>query len=151
MRPKQVDIEYKLHLFETTADDQQQLSINPGHICKPFINDRRTQTFGLLSGSKLRYVPSFSDLSRATDFVRFRQLYLIGKDSCLVIIEAAGNLNIYFESIDMITRAIHNHTPKKHFDLERVGEDCLTAIDESKRLLAVLSSIGVSAICYTLV
>jgi hypothetical protein len=64
-----------------------------------------------------------------------------------VLIEAGGKLNIYFESIDAIANVIHAQRPKKHFNLERVGEDSLSAIDESKRLLALLSRTGVRSFC----
>lgn len=56
-----------------------------------------------------------------------------------MLLEAGGKLNIYFESTDAIANVIHAQRPKKHFDLERVGEGSISAIDESKRLLALLS------------
>jgi hypothetical protein len=56
-----------------------------------------------------------------------------------VLLERGGKLDIYFESTNAIANAIHDQRPKERFDLESVGEDSLSAIDESKRLLALLS------------
>jgi len=56
-----------------------------------------------------------------------------------VLLERGGKLDIYFESTNAIANAIHDQRPMERIDLESVGEDSLSAIDESKRLLALLS------------
>ena len=56
-----------------------------------------------------------------------------------MLLERGGKLDIYFESTNAIANAIHDQRPMERIDLESVGEDSLSAIDESKRLLALLS------------
>lgn len=68
----------------------------------------------------------------------------MGKDSHLVILEASGKLEIYFDTLNAIGNSIKHRQPKKKFDLEKVGTESLSALDEGKRLLAILSRKEVS-------
>ena len=55
-----------------------------------------------------------------------------------------GNIEIYVESLGRIGAAIHRGSFARQFRRDKIGETCLFALDESKRMLAVHSSARVS-------
>ena len=57
----------------------------------------------------------------------------------LVVTDPAGNLDIYFDFLAAIAGCI-SHGRRKRLNREKVGQDFLLACDESKKMLAVVSS-----------
>ena len=51
-----------------------------------------------------------------------------------------GNIFIYIESLSHINVAIQRRSFAKQFHRDKIGETCLFALDESKRMFAVYSS-----------
>jgi hypothetical protein len=136
-KPKRADFRYQFYPFDIKAEDRQEVAINPEHICRPTINIRGIQTFSLLRDTHLRLVVStHREYAFQTSIREFRP---VGRENCLVMLETAGKLEIYFDSIGAIGNSIETKQAKRRFDLEKVGTGSLSAVDESKRLLAILS------------
>ena len=54
--------------------------------------------------------------------------------------DPSGKILIYFESLSHIDAAIQKRTFARLLHKDKIGETCLFALDESKRMLAVYSS-----------
>ena len=66
----------------------------------------------------------------------------------LVVVDRTGNLNVYLESLAGMDAAISRGRGKS-LNREKIGEVFLLAYDESKKMLAVVSSDKVGVIlCY---
>lgn len=76
----------------------------------------------------------------------FRHLHLFGNGRCLAVIDdhEAGKANVYLEEDNFLPEAIASGKTKKRFDMPRIGEDYLFAVNESKRLVALYSKHHVS-------
>ena len=62
-----------------------------------------------------------------------------GEKLLLVIADRAGNLSVYLEKLEAVDGAIAR-TRGKLLNREKIGHDFLLAYDESKKMLAVVSS-----------
>ena len=62
-----------------------------------------------------------------------------GEKLLLVVADRAGNLNVYLEKLEAMDGAIAR-TRGKPLNREKIGHDFLLAYDESKKMLAVVSS-----------
>ena len=58
----------------------------------------------------------------------------------MCLVDLHGNIVIYVESLSRIDDAIQRQSSAKLFHRDKIGETCLFALDESKRMLAVYSS-----------
>jgi hypothetical protein len=56
------------------------------------------------------------------------------------LVDPQGNIEIYVESLSRIDAAIQKRLLAMLFHRDKIGETCLFALDESKRMLAVYSS-----------
>ena len=56
------------------------------------------------------------------------------------LVDPHGNMVIYVESLSRIDAAIRGRSFARLFHRDKIGETCLFALDESKRMLAVYSS-----------
>lgn len=64
---------------------------------------------------------------------------LIKNDCCLAVIEHQDSLHVYLETVNGLSASIASEKPVKKFFLEKMGKECLFAVDEGKRLMVVLS------------
>ncbi len=58
----------------------------------------------------------------------------------MCLVDPQGNVVIYVESLSRINAAIQMQSFARFFHRDKIGETCLFALDESKRMLAVYSS-----------
>ena len=56
------------------------------------------------------------------------------------LVDPHGNIVIYVESLSRIDAAIQRRSFARLFHRDKIGETCLFALDESKRMLAVYAS-----------
>ncbi len=56
------------------------------------------------------------------------------------LVNSQGNIEIYLDSLSHINVAIQKGSHVKHFHRDKIGETCIFALEESKRMLAVYSS-----------
>lgn len=73
-------------------------------------------------------------------FISSRRAQLLeGEKLLLVVADRAGNLNVYFERLAGMDGAIARGRGKP-LNREKIGQEFLLAYDESKKMLAVVSS-----------
>ena len=65
---------------------------------------------------------------------------LEGDRILLALVDPSGKISIYFESLSHIDAAIQRRSFTRLLHKDKIGETCLFALDESKRMLAVYSS-----------
>ena len=81
-----------------------------------------------------------SKLDRGTPFISRRRAQLLeGARLLLVISDRTGNLNIYLESLAGMDAAVSRGRGKP-LNRDKIGQEFLLAYDESKKMLAVVSS-----------
>ena len=68
-----------------------------------------------------------------------RAQLLEGEKLLLVVTDRAGNLLVYFDGLTAMAGSI-TRRHAKHLNREKIGQEFLLAYDESKKLLAVVSS-----------
>ena len=64
---------------------------------------------------------------------------LVGKDSCLMVLQTQDLFSIYLDQIHLLRSIMEEGSPKKQIHIEKIGSRCLFALDETTRLLAILS------------
>jgi hypothetical protein len=79
-----------------------------------------------------------------------RHIQLFENGNCLVVVDdpIRAKTKIYLEDIHQLPSAILKDKVKKLVDLGRVGADFLIAVDETKRLVVILSRADVSAFAW---
>src|ERR1700744_5606278 len=77
-----------------------------------------------------------------TLLLRYAHL-LEGGRILLGLVDPHGDIVIYIESLGRIDDTIQRRSRKILFHRDRIGESCLFALDESKGMLAVYSSVRV--------
>ncbi|KAH9005522.1 hypothetical protein EDB86DRAFT_3240052 [Lactarius hatsudake] len=117
------EIEYRIHLLHLRADESQKVQLDPSYVPTPILEERLTHSFRVSSSTTVKYV------------------HLLEGSRILVgLIDPHGNIEIYVESLSRIDAAIQRRSFAMLLHRERIGETCLFAFDESKRILAVYSS-----------
>ncbi|PVF92927.1 hypothetical protein CPB86DRAFT_144289 [Serendipita vermifera] len=117
--PKKSSIRYILRQVEIKQDDTKAASEDKTHVCTPIIRRVHPSTFTLPIGVTLRY------------------LRLIGNELCLVAVESDNFLKIYLEKMGSMDAVIAGDKSKR-IHLEKIGHNILFAVDETKKLLAML-------------
>ena len=70
-----------------------------------------------------------------------RYAHLLEGDRILLgLVDSQGNVIIFLEKLSRIDAAIKNKAHAKFFHQDEIGQTCLFAFDESKRVLAVYAS-----------
>ena len=70
-----------------------------------------------------------------------RYVHLLEGGRILVgLVDPQGDIVFYVESLGRIDAAIQQRSFARQFRRDKIGETCLFALDESKRMLAVYSS-----------
>ena len=80
---------------------------------------------------------------------RYRYAHLIEGDRILLgLVDSQGNVMILLERPSRIDSAIHSRSFAKVLRQDKIGQTCLFAFDESKRMLAVYASARVCPCLY---
>ncbi|KAF8548560.1 hypothetical protein OG21DRAFT_1422884 [Imleria badia] len=111
---------YTVHLMKLTTQDQHEFQLNPRAIPSPRFKFRHKFT-----------LPLAHSIERA-QLLKDEKLFL-------VVAERAGNLGVYLDRLDSIDGAIA-HGRGKLLNREKIGKKFVLAYDESKNMLAVVSS-----------
>lgn len=92
--------------------------------------------------NSVRYTKKPVYLSEKLICLRF--MSLVGKDSCLMVLQTDEHLHVYLDHMNTLGAAIEFKRHKKQMYSSRVGQECTFAVDEAKRLFAILSCHSVS-------
>lgn len=149
-QPNESGFEYKLYPLEVKADDYQRITTDSTHVCQPIIRRTASSSFILPYPTSLRFVrrslASHTPLSSSSD----RFIRLVGKDHVIVVIEDEISLKLFFDPVDTVAANISNDRFKKRFHFEKVGRKHMFAVDETKRLLALVASHSVGRYSFAL-
>ncbi|KAF8491332.1 hypothetical protein F5888DRAFT_1057818 [Russula emetica] len=117
------EIEYHVHTLRLRADQKHNLQLDPSYVPTPMINYRLSQSFRASSDTVVKYA------------------HLLEGDRILVgLVDFQGNVMIFLDKLSRIDAAIKSKSPAKFFHQDKIGQTCLFAFDESKRMLAVYAS-----------
>ncbi|KAG8219200.1 hypothetical protein J3R82DRAFT_13 [Butyriboletus roseoflavus] len=111
---------YTVHLMNLTTQDQHELQLNPSTIPSPRFRFRHT--FSLPLGHSV-----------------VRAQLLEGEKLLLVVADRVGNMIVYLDQLVNMDGAIARSRGKS-LNREKIGQGFLLAYDESKKMLAVVSS-----------
>ncbi|KAI9455145.1 hypothetical protein BJY52DRAFT_1122154 [Lactarius psammicola] len=117
------EIEYRIHLLRLRADESQKVQLDSSYVPAPILEERLTHSFRVSSSITVKYAH-----------------LLEGGRILLCLVDPHGNMVIYVESLSRINVAIQKRSFARLFHRDKIGETCLFALDESKRMLAVYSS-----------
>jgi hypothetical protein len=132
--PKKASIRYTLRQLEIRQDDIKATSENKNHICKPVIRSIKPTPFTLSKDMTMRCVQSYQIFLAYT---LFRFIRLIGNEYCMIAIEDQVYLRLYLDRINAMDMAVAAGKSKRMY-LEKTGRGALFAVEESKRLFAIL-------------
>ncbi|KAF8270147.1 hypothetical protein EI94DRAFT_1723596, partial [Lactarius quietus] len=116
------EIEYRIHLLHLRADESQKVQLDRSYVPTPILERRLTHSFRVSSLTVVKYA------------------HLLEGGRILVgLINPQGNIEIYVESLSRIDAATRRRSFAKLFHRDKIGDTCLFATDESKRMLAIYS------------
>ncbi|KAF8261846.1 hypothetical protein EI94DRAFT_1705222 [Lactarius quietus] len=117
------EIEYRIHLLHLRADESHKVQLDPSYVPTPTLEKRLTHSFRVSSSTVVKYA------------------HLLEGDRILLgLVDPRGKILIYVESLSRIDAAIQRRSFAMQLHRDKIGETCLFALDESKRMLAVYSS-----------
>ncbi|PVF98362.1 hypothetical protein CPB86DRAFT_825740 [Serendipita vermifera] len=119
--PKKASIRYTIRQLEIRQDDIKAASENKTHVCKPIIRTFRPTPFTLSKDVTMRFIR------------------LINNDHCLMAIEDNLYLRLYLDRINAMDSTVAADKSKR-IHLEKTGRGALFAVEESKRLFAILAN-----------
>ena len=134
------EIEYHVHTLRLRTEQKHNLQLDPSFVPTPILNERLSQSFRVSSDTIVKCV------CNQLVFFRFlssllRYAHLLEGDRILVgLVDAQGNVIIFLDKLSRIDTAIKNKSHAKFFHQDKIGQTCLFAFDESKRMLAVYAS-----------
>ena len=142
------EIEYKVHILRLLADQRHNLQLDPSYVPIPVLNERLSQSFRVPSETIVKCVPV--DTTRSTAHLRpFRYAHLLEGDRILLgLVDSQGNVMIILDRLNRIDVAIQSRSYAKFFHQDKIGQTCLFAFDESKRMLAIYASARVCPSLY---
>ncbi|KAI9431439.1 hypothetical protein BJY52DRAFT_1423126, partial [Lactarius psammicola] len=109
------------HYAPVLADQRHNLQLDPSYVPIPVLDDKRSQSF------HIPWRPSYAHL-------------LEGDRILLGLVDSQGNIMIFLDRLSHIDGAIQSRSYAKFLHQDKIGETCLFAFDESKRMLAVYAS-----------
>ncbi|KAI0247518.1 hypothetical protein BJV78DRAFT_1380231 [Lactifluus subvellereus] len=117
------EIEYHVHCLRLLADQRHNLKLDPSSIPTPILNEGPSQSFCIPSETVVKYA------------------HLLEGDRILMcLVDSHGNVMVILEPLSRIDNAIQSRSFAKFFYQDKIGQSCLFAVDESKRMLAVYAS-----------
>ncbi|KAG8836422.1 hypothetical protein FRC18_011419 [Serendipita sp. 400] len=108
--------------LETREEDLRRSADNSDHVFRPVFRQYLPPKFILPFGSTIKFVK------------------LIGKDRCLVVVWDGLMYQITLDRVDNLAHSIETGTAGKKLYPERIGEHPCFAVDETKRLFAVVAT-----------
>ncbi|KAI0250862.1 hypothetical protein BJV78DRAFT_1127282, partial [Lactifluus subvellereus] len=125
------EIEYHVHCLRLLADQRHNLKLDPSSVPTPILNEGPSQSFCIPSETVVKYA------------------HLLEGDRILMcLVDSHRNVMIVLERLSRIDNAIQSRSFAKFFYQDKIGQSCLFAVDESKRMLAVYSSIRSTMMVY---
>ncbi|KAF8488922.1 hypothetical protein F5888DRAFT_1622603, partial [Russula emetica] len=115
------EIEYHVHTLRLRADQKHNLH-DPSYVPTPMINYRLSQSFRASSDTVVKYA------------------HLLEGRILVGLVDSQGNIMIFLDKLSRIDSAIKSKSHAKFFHRDKIGQTCLFAFDESKRMLAVYAS-----------
>ncbi|KAH9039451.1 hypothetical protein EDB83DRAFT_2411806, partial [Lactarius deliciosus] len=117
------EVEYKIHILRLLADQKHNLQLDPSYVTVPVLNERLSQSFHIPSETVVKYA------------------HLLEGDRILLgLIDSQGNVMIMLDRLSRIDATIKSRSYAKFFHQDTIGQTCLIAFDESKRMLAIYAS-----------
>ncbi|KAF8270139.1 hypothetical protein EI94DRAFT_1572222, partial [Lactarius quietus] len=117
------EIEYDIHILRLLTDQKHSLQLDPSYVPIPVLNERLSQSFHIPSDTVVKYA------------------HLLEGDRILLgLVDVQGNVMIHLDRLGRIDAAIQSRSYAKFFHQDKIGQTCLFAFDESKRMLAVYAS-----------
>jgi len=117
------EIEYHVHALHLQTEQQLNLQVDSPLDPAPTLNGRLSPSFRVFADTIIKYA------------------HLLEGDRILVgLVDSQGNVMIYLDKLSHINAAIKNKLHAKVFHEDKIGQTCLFAFDESKRMLAVYAS-----------
>ncbi|KAI9462918.1 hypothetical protein BJY52DRAFT_1221931 [Lactarius psammicola] len=117
------EIEYSIHILRLLADQRHNLQLDPSYVPIPVLNEQLPQSFHIPSETIVKYA------------------HLLEGDRILLgLVDPQGNVMILLDRLIHIDSAIQSRSYAKFLHQDKIGETCLFAFDESKRMLAVYAS-----------
>ncbi|KAH9029425.1 hypothetical protein EDB85DRAFT_1867188 [Lactarius pseudohatsudake] len=117
------EVEYKIHILRLLADQKHNLQLDPSYVPVPVLNERLSQSFRVPSETVVKYA------------------HLLEGDRILLgLVDAQGNVMILLDRLSRIDATIQSRSHAKFFHQDKIGQTCLIAFDESKRMLAIYAS-----------
>ncbi|KAI0302836.1 hypothetical protein B0F90DRAFT_1667445 [Multifurca ochricompacta] len=117
------EIEYQVHLLHLHTDQRHNLQQDPSFVPTPVVNQRLSGSFHVPPGTLVKYA------------------HLLEGDRILLgLVNSQGNVMIYIESLARIDNVIQLRSFAQLFHKDKIGEKCIFAFDESKRMLAFYAS-----------
>ncbi|KAH9031719.1 hypothetical protein EDB84DRAFT_1578728 [Lactarius hengduanensis] len=117
------EIEYKIHILRLLADERHNIQLDPSYVPIPVVNERLSQSFRVPSETVVKYA------------------HLLEGDRILLgLVDSQGNVMIMLDRLSRIDATITSRSYAKFFHQDKIGQTCLIAFDESKRMLAVYAS-----------
>ncbi|GBE82556.1 hypothetical protein SCP_0409400 [Sparassis crispa] len=120
---EQSSLEYVVHILRLTAEHRHNLQLNPSFMPQPSVHERFAHKF---------HLPLDHEINHA-------QL-LENEKLLLAITDGHGKLFIYLEAVTELDGAINRGRYKKLLHRDKIGQDFMLTYDESKRMLALCSS-----------
>ncbi|KAH8980307.1 hypothetical protein EDB92DRAFT_1937150 [Lactarius akahatsu] len=115
------EVEYKIHILRLLADQKHNLQLDPSYVPVPVLNERLSQSFHVPSETVVKYA------------------HLLEGDRILLgLVDAQGNVMILLDRLSRIDATIQSRSYAKFFHQDKIGQTCLIAFDESKRMPASL-------------
>ncbi|KAH9959519.1 hypothetical protein BJV74DRAFT_984284 [Russula compacta] len=117
------EIECHVYTLRLRSDQRHNLQLDYSFVPTPVVNERLSQSFCVPSDTIVKYA------------------HLLEGDRILVVlVDSQGNVMILLERLTRIDAAIKNRSYAKFFHKDKIGQTCLIAFDETKRMLAVYAS-----------
>jgi hypothetical protein len=139
-------LEFRVHLMDLTSDDKHSLQLDPKHVPKPTVSDRRSGIFNLSVDVRVVYEFDFVNspfvILPVGSFPSFQRL--LENERLLLVLADRDKHAIYIESLAGMGAAIHRASAIKTLNRDKMGEHVLFAYDEAKRTLAVCAAEKVS-------
>ncbi|KAG8783755.1 hypothetical protein FRC15_004586 [Serendipita sp. 397] len=130
LTPNKAGFQYRIHPLDVKQDDMQAISQNPHHVCNPIVRARNPP-------------PVFLPLK-----TEWSLIHLLDKDRCFAVTSDGRYISVYMENVNHLASAVDQRKVIKQLHHEKLGSRPLFAIDETRRLFAILSTTETSILLH---
>ena len=132
--------------MDLSSEDKHNMLSNPKHIPRPTVNTHLSSRFCLPIGLDIAYASGFMALLSFTLSPLFSFHHLLENGRLLLVLVDRERFSIHLARPAAMDAAVRGH-PLKTLNRDKLGLDrdsgALFAFDETKRMLAVCSSVKV--------